>query len=123
MAIKADDSGFLLGERRLSEINQGMNKVEEHTSEILAILKGLMVLDSNERDRNFRQLNTISGAVVAMARAKPTVKVTVNAGSSKVTRTTSSNITVGATAGNTRTKQTSRTTAGRVKTLEVKPGR
>lgn len=116
MAIKADDSGFLLGERRLSEINQGMNKVEEHTSEILAILKGLMVLDSNERDRNFRQLNTISGAVVAMARAKPTVKVTVNAGGSKVTRTTSSNITVGATAGNTRTKQTSRTTVGESKT-------
>ncbi|WP_440871184.1 hypothetical protein [Acinetobacter baumannii] len=112
MAIRADDSGFLLGERRLSEINQGMNKVEEHTSEILAILKGLMVLDNNERERNFRQLNTISSAVVSMARARPTVKVTVNAGSSKVTRNTSSDITVGATAGNTRTKETSKIRAG-----------
>ncbi|HCA5286860.1 TPA: hypothetical protein MW252_002977 [Acinetobacter nosocomialis] len=115
MAIRADDSGFLLGERRLSEINQGMNKVEEHTSEILAILKGLMVLDNNERERNFRQLNTISSAVVSMARARPTVKVTVNAGSSKVTRNTSSNITVGATAGNTRTKETSKIRAGESK--------
>lgn len=115
MAIRADDSGFLLGERRLSEINQGMNKVEEHTSEILAILKGLMVLDNNERERNFRQLNTISSAVVSMARARPTVKVTVNAGSSKVTRNTSSDITVGATAGNTRTKETSKIRAGESK--------
>ncbi|WP_322977439.1 hypothetical protein [Acinetobacter pittii] len=112
MAIKADDSGFLIGERRLVEINQGMNKVEGHTSEILAILKGLMVLGNNERDRNYRRLNTISDAVVAMARAKPTVKVTVNAGNAKVTRTTSSDITVGATAGTTRTKQTTKSTAG-----------
>ncbi|WP_336040675.1 hypothetical protein [Acinetobacter calcoaceticus] len=123
MAIRTDDSGFLLGERRLVEINQGMNKVEGHTSEILAILKGLMALDNNQREQNSRQLNTISSAVVSIARAKPTVKVTINTEQAKVTRTTSSNIKVGANAGGPRTRDTSNTSAGERKgnTRQVNP--
>ncbi|MCH2003650.1 MULTISPECIES: hypothetical protein [Acinetobacter] len=112
MAIRTDDSGFLVGERRLVDINRGMNKVEGHTSEILAILKGLMALDNNQREQNSRQLNTISNAVVSIARAKPTVKVTINTEQAKVTRTTSSNIKVGANAGGPRTRDTSNTSAG-----------
>ncbi|MGK7251013.1 hypothetical protein ACSNOU_18335 [Acinetobacter oleivorans] len=111
MTIKADDSGFLIGERRLQEINQSMNKVEVNTHEVLELLKKLMLIHTTHRDTNSKQLNTISSAVKAMAKVKPTVNVTVNAGQSKVTKKTTSSIVVSIKNGASNAKNASRKTS------------
>ena len=38
MAIKSDSSGFLIGERRLKEISEGINQTEDNTKQILTVL-------------------------------------------------------------------------------------
>lgn len=111
MTIKADDSGFLIGERRLQEINQSMNNVEVNTHEVLELLKKLMLIHTAHRDKNSKQLNTISSAVKAMTKVKPTVNVTVNAGQSKVTKKTTSSIVVNIKNGASNAKNASRKTS------------
>jgi hypothetical protein len=38
MAINSDSSGFLIGERRLKEMSEGITQTEDNTKQILKIL-------------------------------------------------------------------------------------
>lgn len=94
MAINTDPSGFLVGENRLKELNKGVDKVHSDTSAILAILMGQIQQEAITRDRNYKQIAGIGNSVTMMAKAKPSVSVTINTGNSKVTRKTAGNISV-----------------------------
>lgn len=107
MAIKTDESGFLIGENRLKELNKGVDKVHSDTSAILAILLGMIQQETISRDRNYKQVKNISSDIAAMARVKPTVSVTINTGNAKVTRKTTSNISVDSSSSSSSTKNTS----------------
>lgn len=122
MAIANDESGFLVGERRLKELNKEMGGVRNDTSEILSILKSMIQIELIQRDRNQRQSQEISNAVAAVSKARPKVSVTINTGATKVTRNTTGNITVdstgtGSRGGATQTKNTSRQTSTTTKTV------
>ncbi len=60
MAIKADSSGFLIGERRLKEMTEGINKTEDNTKQIL------QVLTENFKDlqKSYEQSNQIVNDVL-----------------------------------------------------------
>lgn len=115
MAIRTDESGFLLGENRFKELNKGVDKVHSDTSAILSILHSLIQVEAIQRDRNYRQIAGIGSAVSALAKVKPSVNVTINTGQSKVTRRTSSNISVDNTTPS-QTRSTTRSTSNSTRT-------
>lgn len=94
MSINSDDSGFLIGESRLKELNKGVDKLHADTTAILAILLGQIQQEAISRDRNYKQVTGIASAVKTISNLKPSVSVTINTGKAKVTRSTTSNISV-----------------------------
>lgn len=78
MAIQYDESGFLIGERRLKELNKGMDNVHADTSEILNLLKGMLGEGAKQQEKALWHTNKISEAVSLISKAKPTINVTVS---------------------------------------------
>lgn len=78
MAIQYDESGFLIGERRLKELNKGMDNVHADTSEILNLLKGMLGEGAKQQEKALWHTNKISEAVSLISKTKPTINVTVS---------------------------------------------
>lgn len=83
MTIQYDSAGFLIGERRLKELNKGMNNVHANTAEILDLLKNMLNESSIQHKDNVLQQDKLSTAVSAITKFKPTIHVTVNTGTPK----------------------------------------
>ena len=88
MQLQFDSAGFLIGERRMKELQQGVSSVNTDTTEILNILKNLLVRRSEESNRGYNQVARIEKKIGKIGQIRPTVKVTVNTDGRSVTRST-----------------------------------
>jgi hypothetical protein len=93
MEIQADGAGFLLGERRLRELANGLGQVHDNTAEILQLLRlRLDQGDSTARDVHHQNISEIARSINRISQAGATrITINLNAGSRTRTVTTTDN--------------------------------